>query len=149
MQAFLCFILSLGFMCLEQGGRSGSGSFCFGTDSPFDQPCKCYMSSLNLKVIKAAHRTTYLFLFDSCWDSQGSTSKRSWPLLGSDSIQLLHTGFTALSCWALRFFKERWKMKTEVREEIYQTSFTEKGKSILKHLSFIAPRSLPLESGSV
>lgn len=69
-----------------------------------------------------------------------------WSATIHESIML--TDFTALSCWALRFFKDcshwlRWKMKIKVRKEIYWTSFLEKGKHTLKDFSFIVPRSYP------
>lgn len=124
----ISFILSIGFMCLEWGWEDWVRVLLLSLRFPplTSQMYKCYTCSVNLKVIKAAHGATYLFLFDSCWDSKGSTSERSWPLLGNDSIQLHLTHSIALSCWALRFFKEhchelRWKTKTKTREEICLT----------------------------
>lgn len=125
---FFCFILSIGFMCLEWGWEDWVRVLLLWLRFPplTSQMYKCYTCSVNIKLIKAAHGATYLFIFDSCWDSKGSTSEGSWPLLGNDSIQLHLTHSTALSCWALRFFKEhchelRWKMKTKTREEICLT----------------------------
>ena len=108
MKVFLLFYFIHWFYVFGVGvGGLGQGPSALAQISPLTgQMYKCYTCSVILEVTKVAHGTTYLFLFDSCWDSKGSTSERSWPLLGNDSIQLHHTHSTALSCWALRLFKE-------------------------------------------
>lgn len=68
----ISFILSIGFMCLEWGWEDWVRVLLLWLRFlPLtSQMYKCYTCSVNLKVIKAPHGATYLFLFDSCWDSK-------------------------------------------------------------------------------